>query len=51
MRNHIPAAPALHRAARILIRIATLGAIGIIAKKRPSKTKNGLPGGCGKPNV
>ena len=51
MRNHIPAAPALQSAARMLIRMATLGAIGRIAKKRPSNTKKGLPGGCGRPRV
>ena len=50
-RNHSPAAAALHKAARTLIRIATFGAIGRIAKNRPSKTKNGFPGGWGSPKV
>jgi len=49
MRNHIPAAIALQSAASMLIRIATFGAIGSIAKKRPSMTKKGLPGGWGSP--
>ena len=33
------------------MRTATVGAIGRIAKTRPMRTKNGLPGGCGSPRV
>ena len=51
MRNHIPAETALQTAASRLMRIATVGAIGRIAKTRPMRTKSGLPGGCGRPRV
>jgi hypothetical protein len=50
-RNHIPAATALDSAARTLIRAATLPATGKIENTRPTITNNGLPGGCGRPNV
>ena len=33
------------------MRIATVEAIGRIAKTRPMRTKNGFPGGCGRPSV
>ncbi len=33
----------------MLTRIATFGAIGSTAKKRPRMTKKGLPGGWGSP--
>src|SRR6266542_7111206 len=49
IRNHIPAEAALQSAARMLILIATLGAIGRRENTRPMRTKNGLPGGCGRP--
>src|SRR5215204_3690731 len=52
MRNHIPALTALHTAASTFTRKATVGPnSGLIANTRPSNTKNGLPGGCGSPNV
>src|SRR4051812_40398404 len=50
-RNQRPAAAALHTAARMLIRAATDDAIGSSENTRPTMTKNGLPGGCGKPKV
>ena len=50
-RNHIPAETALHSAAKMLIRIATFGAIGMIANTRPMRTNSGLPGGCGMPRM
>jgi hypothetical protein len=45
------AVAALVTAARMLIRIATLGAMGRSAKTRPSSTKSGFPGGCGSPTT
>ena len=51
IKNHIPAAIALESAANTLMRTATPLAIGSIEKTRPSRTKNGLPGGCGSPSV
>src|SRR5262249_19592842 len=50
-RNHTPAATALHTAASTFTRAATLPAIGSTENTRPMMTKNGLPGGCGRPNV
>ena len=51
IRNHNPADTALDSAASTLMRMATVGAIGRIAKTRPINTKNGLPGGCGMPRT
>ena len=42
---------ALESAASTLIRIATVGATGRIANTRPMSTKNGLPGGWGRPST
>ena len=50
-RNQSAAAPALDTAASTLIRAATFDAIGKSEKRWPSMTKNGLPGGCGRPKV
>ena len=47
----MPAETALATAARTFTRTAMLDAIGRIAKNRPMRTKNGLPGGCGRPRV
>src|SRR5688500_17909099 len=49
-RNQTPAAIALDTAARMLIRWATVGAIGSSANTRPRSTKKGLPGGWGSPS-
>jgi len=46
-----PAATALQMAASTFTRAATDPAIGIIENRWPTMTKNGLPGGCGSPNV
>src|SRR3954465_8521435 len=51
IRNHIPAETALESAARMLTRIATVGAMGRWLKTCPMSTKNGLPGGCGIPRT
>ena len=51
MRNHIPADAALQIAARMLMRTATVVAIGRIENTRPMMTKSGLPGGWGSPSV
>src|SRR5438034_72035 len=51
IRNHMPAETALQIAARMLIRIATLDAMGKIEKTRPRMTNSGLPGGWGMPRV
>src|SRR5690242_10841470 len=50
-RNHIAAETALQIAASTLMRIATLGAMGSTENTRPIRTKNGLPGGWGRPSV
>ena len=47
----MPADTALQIAARMLMRMATVGAIGRIEKTRPRMTNSGLPGGCGRPSV
>ena len=49
MRNHMPADTALQIAARMLMRTATVVAIGRIENTRPMMTKSGLPGGWGSP--
>src|SRR5688500_8029259 len=51
IRNQAPADIALVTAARMLTRVAISEAIGSSVKTRPSRTKNGLPGGCGMPSV
>src|SRR5690606_1550579 len=51
MRNPIPALTALGRAARMLLLMATVGAMGSMEKTRPLMTKNGLPARCGRPTV
>src|SRR5690348_10662461 len=51
MRNHIPADTALQIAARMLMRTATVDAIGRIENTRPRITNSGLPGGWGSPRV
>src|SRR5215510_4978312 len=51
MRNHTPAAIALQIAASTLIRAATEFATGSSENTRPIMTKNGFPGGCGRPKV
>src|SRR4051812_45530933 len=50
-RTHSPADTALQIAARMLIRIATVDAMGRIENTRPTMTKSGLPGGWGSPSV
>src|SRR5689334_16799959 len=50
-RNQNAAEAALVLAASRLIRCATVGAMGSKVKTRPRSTKNGLPGGWGKPRV
>jgi len=50
-RNHIPADTALQIAAKMLIRTATLDAIGSIENTRPRMTNSGFPGGWGSPSV
>ena len=47
----MPADTALQIAARMLMRTATVVAIGRIENTRPMMTKSGLPGGCGSPSV
>ena len=47
----MPAAAALQTAASTLIRAATVAAMGRNENTCPTMTKNGLPGGCGSPNV
>ena len=47
----MPADTALQIAARMLIRTATLDAIGRIENTRPMMTNSGLPGGWGSPSV
>ena len=47
----MPADAALQIAARMLIRTATVDAIGRIENVRPRITNSGLPGGWGRPNV
>ncbi len=51
MRNHTPADAALQIAASTLIRAAALVAMGSSVNTWPTITKNGFPGGCGRPNV
>ena len=50
-RNQKVADAALDNAASTLMRIATVGAMGRIENTRPIRTKNGLPGGCGRPST
>ena len=51
MRNHMPAETALETAARMLTRAAIVPAIGISVKNFPIRTKNGFPGGWGRPRM